>query len=276
MRLACIAFAASLALAGNASAEINMADSIEWVTADSEVVVRGFAESTAKVGDGWDVTFQIVETVKSGVKGVIHVGVGSWLKPDEWVAKKTDLLLFLVPPSRDPDHKSFAALPYVLRPTHGSGTPAVPLGTTQVYLADFGTAITPTDVLAAVRASSRSRATTSQRIDVPLGSAAGKALYGGSSVWMQVPVDAQLEKRANVWMTDSNAQIRVQGVQAIGHFRSADNIARVTKLLADPGTWTETGDAGKFRVYPVRKAADEALTAWGISHARPTTREPLP
>jgi hypothetical protein len=48
MRALVIAVAAVLTLApAAASAEINMADSIEWITADSELVVRGKVTAVA-------------------------------------------------------------------------------------------------------------------------------------------------------------------------------------------------------------------------------------
>lgn len=267
-----------LAAAGPARAEINVADSIEWQTADSDVVVRGVLTSAVPHRDAggaiwYDGTFQIVTSLKGGAKKSIHVGLRTREKPDEWVAHQTDLLLFLVAPARVSD-KALAAMPYVLRPNRGTGEAAFRLGTSVAYLASFGTATAPADVLAAVRASARSPATAAQRLDVPHDSAAGRALYAGSAVWMFVPVDAALEQRAIGWLADPSLNRRVEAVEALGHFKTADNIARVRRLLADPEAATQIDDQGSTKVYLAREAAHRVLTGWGVAHPTPTLREP--
>ena len=77
-----------------------------------------------------------------------------------------------------------------------------------------------------------------------------KSLYGGSVVWMTLPVDAALEKQAIKWLDEKHS--REQAVRALGHFKSDANIARVKKLVADP-------DA------EVQKAARDVLKSWHIS-----------
>lgn len=276
-----LAIALLVALATPAAAEINTADSVEWQTVDSEVVVRGFVTSvaTTKRHDvEWsDATIQITETIKGGVKQLVHVGIrGDAAKVAAWRTNKTDLLLFLVAgKSRVVDDKDFGRYPFVLRPQNGSTNNPLELGTSKAYTTSCDVLTKNTDVLAAARIAARSTATTSLRIDVPWDTPAMKALYGGSAVWLTVPVDAALEKLAIQWLGTRDR--RETAARALASFKSDANIARMKTLLADPEFVVETRDAPGARPvkhYVIRQIADSALTAWGVAHATPTLDVP--
>ena len=77
-----------------AAAEINMADSIEWVAADSDLVVRGKVTAVAKrKGPGdvvwYDVTFGVAETLKGAPRKSVKFAVRHLYgaTPAEWKAK---------------------------------------------------------------------------------------------------------------------------------------------------------------------------------------------
>jgi hypothetical protein len=247
------------ALVAPASAETNMADSIEWQVADSQVVVRGVVTAVA----GSDATLQIAETLKGDVKGTLHVSIPNAGKKEleHWRTAKTDLLVFLVGGK--------------LRASHFNSENPFVLGTSKAYTADFQVLTKDSDVLAAVRTAAHSTATKSHRVDVPWDTPAMKALYSGSVVWMNVPVDAALEQLAIRWLADPAT--RKEGALALANFRSPANIERMQNLLADPdfSVVTATGKP-KMKRYQVRVAADAALTAWHVPHTTPTLEEPAP
>jgi hypothetical protein len=266
---------AVVAAARIASAEINVAVSVEWATADSDAVVRGtIVKLDSWHGDGqvvwYDATVRVAETFKGAAKREIHVvtrEVGSD-RPEKWRASKADLVMFLVGGARRVrDDKDYASYPLV--PRYGNGDSFLEVGKTQAYTADFAALVAEHDVVTALRAAAKSKATQSLRVDVPSQSAAYKALWGGSAVWMYVPIDAALEKRAITWLTAPDIYQRQDAVAALAHFKTADNIKLVTGLLGDPLFWT----SGNTRHYAVRAKAHEVLTAWGVAHATPIIDE---
>src|SRR5688572_7545834 len=159
-----------LALASPARAEINVADSIEWQTIDSDVVVHGFVAAVVKhtrpSGYWWELTIQINESIKGGVKKSLRVGMRALMsdEPEQWRKNKTDLVLFLVPgKDRVEDHEDFGRHDYALR----RDSSVFVLGTHKAYTVTYDALTKPTDVLAAIRGAAKSSATKSFRVDVP-------------------------------------------------------------------------------------------------------------
>src|SRR5688572_3329370 len=81
-------------------------ESLEWMVADSEVVVRGaVAKVEEKTGKGWNaVTIQVAETFKGTPKAEVvfadRVGLAkSW---QALIDEKAEVLVFLVPTTRYP------------------------------------------------------------------------------------------------------------------------------------------------------------------------------
>ena len=85
-----------------AVAEINMADSVEWMTADADLVVRGqvaaVATRQAPGQAGWyDVTVQVAEALKGAPVAQVIVAIPQGgADPLAWQARHAELLLFLV------------------------------------------------------------------------------------------------------------------------------------------------------------------------------------
>src|SRR4051812_24234461 len=128
-----------------AAAEINAADSIEWATADSDLVVRGVVTGvTERKGPGsvvWsDATVRVDEVLKGAPRATVVVtfrdltggGAPTWRRP------KAELLLFLVDTKRlvagDPD---YAGTPFTqsfgLRDTSGSFGSVLDLAAAKAY-----------------------------------------------------------------------------------------------------------------------------------------------
>jgi hypothetical protein len=274
-----------LAVAGprRAAAEINMADSIEWMTADAELVVRGKIQTftphlTAVAGSSprtYRSSVDLTIAVAEGIRGADGLGASLPLAlpdrpylPAAFEKGEVELLFFLELDERTGRYE----------PRRGEWVVAIDGATvTPVYTAGFLALRTRKDILAAVHAAATSKATTSHRLDVPWGTPAAEALYAGSAVWMTVPVDAALETLAIGWIAQKDLGTREEGARALLHFHTDANVRRLRALLADPdfATVTETGKP-TLRRYLVRKAADEVLTVWGVAHPRPVVDEPLP
>jgi hypothetical protein len=266
-----------LVLAGTAAAETNMVDSVEWATADSDVVVRGtIASVTSRPSGNWvwyDATITVTETIKGPKHDTIRVGLGPFVDdaPEKLRDRKADLLLFLVAGKRLVGYdKTFARIALGLRV--GRGKSIVELGTTHLYTGAFDSLERVDDQLAAARAAAKSPATKSFRVEVPVDAPAYRELYGGSIVWIYLPIDPAAESRAVGWIADKEMWTREQGVSALANFRSDANIARLEKLLNDPGYMIHVGR----KQYLVRAKAHEVLDGWHVRHATPVLDEPAP
>jgi len=273
------------------TAEINVADTLEWTTADSSVVVVGTVASvTKRRGSGSTTWYHVTLKVNETLKGLSQQTVRFVMRhlsgetPEAWRTRKAELLVFLVDWKRrqvhDGDCKPGVArcegehdqASLALRPSHDDSV--YELGATTrantAYTTAFAAITKRDDLLAAVRAAASSKATASHKVAAPSDSEAGRALYSGSTVWLYVPIDATLEHHAQAWILANDLRTREEGVAALAHFKSADNTRRLEKLLADPGT-TQITESGQptVRRCPVRKRAHEVLTAWGVNHATP-------
>lgn len=268
-----------------AHAEINRAESIEWATADADLVIRGSVESStpcaAPMAAGWfDVTFNVAETIKGKASKRItvrlqHVG-GE--QPDEWQAKKRNLLLFAVKASRRANDKDYNKATWALRA--GLGDSAVFVldekQVTRAFARDFTVLETRDAILAAVRAAAPSKANKSQQLDVPSESPAFQALWGGSAVWLYVPVDAALETQAIAWLKSKDLGLREEAVAALANFHTVANVARLTALLRDPAVVTvQSQDKPAVQRFVLRAQADKILTAWGVAHATPVIEQAI-
>jgi hypothetical protein len=102
--------------------------------------------------------------------------------------------------------------------------------------------------------------------------------YGtGGHLRLSVPVDQSLEKRAQDYIGSDSYQKREEGVRALRYFKSDQNIARVKRLISDPG-WgylkrAPENDGVEVRWYGVRDQAFRTLRAWGVEVEKPVIRD---
>lgn len=278
-----------LAAPRRSTAEINMADSIEWMTADSDrVVVARVAKLTETKGPGqvvWSqVTFAISQTVKGPTTKQVDVMVRHLTgdTPAKWKADNRELLLFLVDAKRRairdgecregaPCTSDYARAPFAIRAGRWGEGDALKLdGSAKAFTIDHAVIGKRADLIAKASAAATSKATAAFQMDLPLGSAAGQALYSGSAVFLYVPIDAALERAAIHWIASTDARVREQGVVALAHFQSRANTERLEKLLLDTATHDVTeGDKPTVRRFFVRKRAHDVLRAWGVPHTTP-------
>jgi hypothetical protein len=226
------------------------------------------------------VTVEVAEVLKGKAAKtlrftVVHSGAGD--TPAKWKADGVELILFL---------EEDAGTLSLRSGTFGWWDSAVRLdGKPErgVFTADLRRLTKAKDVLRAARnalAELPMQETPKRHlIDVPPGTDVSDALYGGSAVYLVVPVDDTLQAVARNWLKApatklADGHLRLEGVRALRHFRSDENAGLLKPLLADPYSWTTTDQAGqRKRVYPVRREAHDVLTSWGVEVNRPLVEE---
>ena len=285
----CLVVALILVMTRWSTAEINMADSIEWTTADSDlVVVARVARLTERKGPGqttwFRVTFAVSETLKGPAAKTVDVMVRHLTgdSPAKWKAGNTELLLFLVHGKRrairdgecregEACSSEYTTAPLAIRGGRWGEGDAYKLdGSARGYTITHDVISKRADLIAKVRATAGSKATQAFQLDLPLNSPAGRALWGGSAVFLYVPIDAALEQYAIKWLSSTSADERDRGVEVLAHFKSTPNIARLENMLGDVGTHDVTLERDKpVRRFFVRKRAHEVLRAWGVPHTTP-------
>jgi hypothetical protein len=152
-------------------------------------------------------------------------------------------------------------------------------GKVEVFKADLTLLRNPDDVIRAAKEAARRMPVGVKRIHtfklkVPRELCAGtqweEYYHTSGHLVLSVPVDKQLEKRAQDYLRSENYLTRAEGVRALRHFKSDENIARVRPLLDDPGRYHAQGVEA---IYVVRHEAYETLKAWEIDVKKPVVRE---
>ncbi|MDP6446389.1 MAG: HEAT repeat domain-containing protein [Pirellulaceae bacterium] len=270
--------------------EVNGDESVSWWVAESVLVVRGTLSrvDTRTKGDVIlsTVTVKVNETLK-GKQVDEATFAARHFKTTKLTGalqdEKSEFLFFLVGEGRYVDDDRTSKVSGLsLRNKWGRHSFARlnSKPTRHVFTANFQVLKKRDEILAAV---SRSVATQAKgnkpamhRLDVPFSSPAHGVLYGGSSVYMVVAADADLERIAKQWLKSKDVMQRLQAASSLSHFKNEANIATLKKLLADPGYWIATNaDKQRTRVFAVRQAAYSALRAWKVDVPKPQTEERL-
>jgi len=251
-------------------------DSLELAVADADLVVRGAIvrktpHGAPVDGEQWYlVEVRVHETLKGPERATITIAdhsasEGSAGRPKDREPSK-DVLLFLVGADRaakelERDAAALHAAPFALRaqelarvwsrPVHWIDLTR-PLA---VVTRDFAVVSDRADLLARVRSSAKRPAVhASHKLDVPPGTAAQAEIASKVGAWLRVPVDAELEKLARTLLAGRTVRERAQGIAAIEHFPSAENIAILERLGTDPAKY-------------VREHAGEVLSRWRAAKA---------
>ena len=185
-----------------ADAEIMVADSIEWRVADADAVIRA-SVTKVDVENGVhgqfieNATLKANETLKgTGPKHLKHSvrlstarGWEKFDRPSRWKQGAVELLVFL----KNGKIKSLLRLDG--KKSHGQGYRAFTL--------DMKVCKTKNSILAAVYSAlafgENEKPIGGIMIDVPFGGEVHSDLYGGSSVFLSVPVDSRLESAVKCW-----------------------------------------------------------------------------
>ena len=262
-------------------------DSIEWMVADSSLIVRGTIiglETETKDSSLWrTVTFRVDETLKGEHRPTLRFIV--WTNTvekevDRWKDQGLPLLAFLdesrcaVAQFRQPEYGRF---PFA--PRHGdrklSFIALDPKGAGPAYTLDLRALTSPEEILRATRAALAMPPEPGRRCSSWL-----RFPGHGDLLRVTVPIDSRLEAKAGEWVRSEVKDLRREGAKALMFYRSDANASIFKGLLDDPNSWNATtqerGVEHHFRWYWVREEAYDVLVAWGYDVPRPVLKEDLP
>lgn len=275
------------------------ADSIEWITMDSTVIVRGTiaalqTRQDSSGGEWHAVTLAVDETLLGQHEPQRQFVVRSNaddLRLRTWHEARTPLAAFLKPSpclvARDgPRFMRFALAPRTgwcegsLIDLSGTAGP-------QVFTLELSVLSDPAAITRAIEDSIKSAPVQASRCDHRLqlprqasqNTAWRRYTETGGAIFLHVPIDARLESQAVRWIESPNGELRVLGAGALLYFRSDANAARLRRLLEDPYAVRHQRVGREMRlerVYEVRRAAAMVLEAWTGELPQTVTVEPAP
>ena len=296
--LAALAVSALLAAAAPVRAESVIVDSLELRVAQAERVVVGTVVQSQvlpyRSGGGWRWTLArlaVEETLRGPKTREIDVLVRGGMIAGPWSAPGSRILALLLPrdpaatasdspPDSAPDGAWIAAPGSSSITDPGLGAIVLDPKAPPIVTRDFRVLRDPSALLTAARAAAKAAGpgpVEAYPLDTPFDSEAGKLLYAGSVVSVRVPIDAALIAQARAWVRSSEVSERVRGAEILGKVPGKDVDALLKGLLDDPGAWLQSWDDGRReRLYPVRRAARDALRDRGVAVGEVVITEPLP
>jgi WD40 repeat protein len=271
-------------------------ETVDWMAADSQVVVRAvvvdFAQEVDADKNKWNT---VVLKVRETLKGK-HQPFHTFIIPDwnhneiaRWQKSQQESLVFLAD-TRLPDKTEWTGHapavhfmwnakakvhPLTLRNDRGVIELKDPVSHpknsyfAKVYTVEMPEAKEPQKLLQAVReaiaAADKVKVLRAHRVERPQ--------------WFTriVPVNANLERHARRWVQSDDEKLREQGAIALKYFKSDDNVAALYKLLSDPAIWVDvTWKDGlaieRHDLYYVRAAAFASLKELGVEARKPVLK----
>jgi hypothetical protein len=263
-------------------------DSIEWMAADSSVVVCGtiVAHKSEEDPQGlvWHtVTLRVDETLKGRHRTTVQFVVAAntiekqlatWKQTGRPVLAFLDESRCVVSRTR---LRRFARFPLSPRKgwAKGSFVELDPAATPGAYTLDLKPITRPEEILRATRDAIAAPPSPGKLCDYSFD-------LPHEVGWrrLTVPGDARLEAKALQWIRSDDKDVRREGASALVLFPSDANAAVLKGLLDDPASWDIVIDEGarerEERVYSVREEAASVLKAWGYEVPRRVLREPIP
>jgi hypothetical protein len=284
-------------------------ESIEWIIASSDVVVRATVEDLAfkdfvpAFGDGqWvTITLKVEATLKGKAPEKIVLIVkrlrGEKTLPN-WKQSSQSVLWFLNdigdrPEKIPPDFPTGAQGRLRLRSGPGKideqlwlrnylelGSPKtgrrVPY---PVFSMDLQVLADEDKIVEAVKAeAARQEKEAIRSICIPIPyDVANRTGRAGAANQLTLPINGRLEQLAHGWVAAKDGWLRQAGVQALSPLKSEANIAILKGMLDDRATSIEhrANDDHTERVYYVREAAWKTLRDWKVPVPDVILREPL-
>jgi hypothetical protein len=282
-------------------------DSIEWMTADSDLITRGTIDDVVllKLADpksGNDyfstidihvVKLRVAEALKGEASGLVTFLVENGGDLVKWQQQKTPLLTFLkdnmiqgiAPPVRlrsELDPSEFDVLRYSGRGPANAAIVAFEKPQPKILSMDLKWLDDPEEILRTVRRYLREVTNTP---DNRVGSVASfsfqpRRSFTSGTAWQEnayariyFPIDAYLEMQARQWIKSGEKEHRWVGVAALAYFKTDENAAILEGVLNDPGQWPTPVPVSIYSdlkvQYLVRWEAWTILNAWGYHAARP-------
>ena len=271
-------------------------ETLDWMAADSQVVVRAVVVDLVQEVDGskrkWiTVVIKVRETLKGQHKPFHTYVVPDWDHHEvlRWKKTERELLVFLA--DTKPVNigarwwgEKAALYERTLRNGYGSvieltapaklGTNIAHLG--EIYTLDLQDPTEPKKILQytrdAIAATEKVKQLRQHHLIWPRGAATFTRV---------VPVNELLERQARKWIGSDDPILREEGARAFKFFKSDDNVAALKKLLKDPSFVTHQKHEGEriietHRTYQVRAAAFDSLKALDVEVPEPVLTELLP
>lgn len=264
-----------------AHAEISVGESIGWIVADSDLIVRGTitdVQSSKQPQIFSDtVTVKVAEVlkgkrIKTIAFAVSHSGSGD--TPAAWKSEAVEMLLFF---------REHAGMLTLRSGNFGWRNSVVRLNGKPkrgVFTVDLRQHTKSKDILVATRTAvahlPKVKQSKRHQIDVPSGTDVYSTHHAGSAVFFVVPVNNALQIVAKKWISSatgdfSNALLRREGVRALQYFKSDENAKLLKTLLSDTTAITMADGMGPNprRIYVIRRDAYNTLKSWKIEVERP-------
>jgi hypothetical protein len=290
----------SVAVARAARGDWNPAHTIEWMTADSDVVIRC---RLIELADGWrdqagnpwrKAVLEVSEPMKGPTQPGMRVTVpfsqnntNVSTPLEEWERKGGERLLFLVDSARtDEDRDRDTRFPYALRSTSvwrwciwpqepwHEGKTAIAHTMELKAVTSFEAACSATRAAVAEEGAQRPRGVRGRTGAITL-----RVPFDSPLSWFVlpyktacVPLDHRLERLAQSWASDPGRRDLVVGV--LSHFQSDQN-ADILKGFLNDGVFQVHGD-GRAATWHhhLRGQAYETLLRWGVNVPRPPLNQP--
>jgi hypothetical protein len=277
----------SLAATAKGQPIVEDIDSVEWMAADSSLIVRGtvIAEQVNEEPQGFvwhTVAFRVDETLKGEHRPTVKFIVQTNTIDKEigrWREDRRPLLAFLDDSPRVVARwlsRKWARYPFAPRTGYRKGS-----------FLELGRQGTTTCYTLELRALAGTEPTLEATRNAILGPVSTARLYshtlmipGENLKRLTVPVDSRLEAQARKWIASADKNLRVLGASALIYFRSDENAKLLKSLINDPASWehqlvSEVAER-RERVFEVREEAWSVLDAWGVQVSHPVTRIPVP
>lgn len=271
-------------------------ETLDWMAADSQVVVRAVVVDFAQEVDGskqkWiTVVIKVRETLKGRHKAFHTYVVPDWDDQEvlRWKKTEQELVVFLAdtkPVNVDVRWWAEKAALYE-RTLRSSSSSIIELSTparlgmniatfSKIHTLDLKDPTDPKKVLQYTR-----DAIAAQEKVKKLRKHEFRWPRSAVTLTRVVPVNELLESQARKWVGSDDPILREEGARAFKFFKSDDNVAALKKLLRDPSFVTRQKQEGAriietHRTYRVRAAALDSLKALGIQVPEPVLTEPLP
>lgn len=259
-------------------------ESIEWMVADSQLVVTGRITNIEPIeSDDWHTLYHATISVDSTIKGPrrkqVQIVVDSRKDPGhtaQWKKEGARLLIFL----QESKYLAGGGVSYYARegyaPRGGYDEDAIcelrDGAKVQAFTSGLRPLSKPEDLIDTARQAAKEEpkgvCPAATIVDVPEEAYRNQELVtrpfnGGLS--LKVPIDDRLEDLAHQWVRSTDKDVRVTGAKSLCWFRTDDNVEVLRSLLKDEAysdIHYVTEDVVK-RVYVVRVAAASVLNAWG-------------
>ncbi len=298
-----------LEINSSACAEIHVGKSLEWMTVEAPVIIRGVVVDV-KTSSGlvpqqplWS-TQEVMVQIQEVLKGDINQPTLTWLwdnvgfeSAELWKTDQQERLFFLKRGSKDYYGTDFSqkwvlydGYPYVPVNIETFDRPPVLANMTTPKMADV--------ILSAVKARLSSLNAADHvlpqvshpeialgfgrtpngavTLRVPEDSEAYRVLWSGSSCFLIVPADKEYLQKAQVLSGSEKYEDRILAAQLLASYPGEESVRNLKKLLMDTSTHTEQviSSAGKsvWDVYGVRQMAYQSLQRLGVVISELTLR----